>query len=196
MFGLIKKFFLELLINIINASNHPKYVSLSNQECDLDSNEYSHEFHYCLFTVKLKKCVKSCNTLNDLSNKVSAPNKTEDLNLNVFNMNPGINESKTLAKHLSFEYKCKFDGRRYNADQWWNNDKCQCECKKRQVCEKDYVWNPATCNCENGKYLESIMDDSAIICDDIVEYAMTEQILMKRKQPVKLKISIFYLHFC
>ena len=21
------------------------------------------------------------------------------------------------------------------------------------VCEKYYVWNPATCNCENGKYL-------------------------------------------
>ena len=30
--------------------------------------------------------------------------------------------------------------------------------------EKDYVCNPATCNCENGKYLASIMDDSAIIC--------------------------------
>ena len=31
----------------------------------------------------------------------------------------------------------------------------------------DYVWNPATCNCENGKYLASIMDDSAIIYDEI-----------------------------
>ena len=27
-------------------------------------------------------CVPSCNTLNDLSNKVCVPNKTEDLNLN------------------------------------------------------------------------------------------------------------------
>ena len=27
------------------------------------------------------------------------------------------------------------------------------------VSEKDYVWNIDTCNCENGKYLASIMDD-------------------------------------
>ena len=27
--------------------------------------------------------------------------------------------------------------------------------------------NPATCNCENGKYLASIMDDSTIIFDEV-----------------------------
>ena len=39
----------------------------------------------------------------------------------------------------------------------------------KNVCEKDYVWNPSTCNCENGKYLASIMDDSAIICDEVID---------------------------
>ena len=34
-------------------------------------------------------------TLSDLSNKVCVPNNTEDLNLSVFNMITGINESKT-----------------------------------------------------------------------------------------------------
>ena len=24
--------------------------------------------------------------------------------------------------------------------------------------KKNYAWNPATCNCENGKYLASVMD--------------------------------------
>ena len=81
----------------------------------------------------------------------------------------GINESKTLTKHISCECKCRFDGRKCNSDQWWNNDKCWCECKKHHICEKDYVWNPATCNCENGKYLASIMDDSAIMCDEVIE---------------------------
>ena len=28
------------------------------------------------------------------------------------------------------------------------------------ICENDYLWNPATCNCKNGKYLASIIDDS------------------------------------
>ena len=50
-----------------------------------------------------------------------------------------------------------------------NNDKCQCDCKKRQVCEKDYFWNHATCNCENRKHLPSIMDDSAITYDGNIE---------------------------
>ena len=32
MFGLIKKIFIGLLIGIVNASNHTKYISLSNQK--------------------------------------------------------------------------------------------------------------------------------------------------------------------
>ena len=47
-----------------------------------------------------------------------------------------INELKTLTKHISWECKCKFDGRNFNSDQWWNNDKYWYECKKRHVCEK------------------------------------------------------------
>ena len=103
---------------------------------NLYPNEYSQEFHCYPFAVKLDRCVGSCNTLNDLSNKVCVPNKTEDLNLSVFNMITGINESKTLTKHISCECKCKFDGTRCNSNQWWNNDKCQCECKKHHICEE------------------------------------------------------------
>ena len=43
------------------------------------------------------------------------------------------------------------------------------ECKKHHVCEKDYLWNPSTCNCENRKYLENIMDNSTIASDEIIE---------------------------
>ena len=45
----------------------------------------------------------------------------------------GINESKTLTKHISCECKCKFDGRKCNSNQKWNNDKCRCECKKNII---------------------------------------------------------------
>ena len=41
--------------------------------------------------------------------------------------------------------------------------------KEDHICEKDYIWNPATCSCENGKYLASIIDDSVITCDEIIE---------------------------
>ena len=48
---------------------------------------------------------------------------------------------KTLANHVSYKCNCKFDGRKCNSDQRWNNDKCWCECKKCHVCEKNYIWN-------------------------------------------------------
>ena len=66
----------------------------------LHPNAYSQEFHYYPFAVKLNRCVGCCNILNDLSNKVCVPNKTENLNLSVFNINTGIHESKTLTKHI------------------------------------------------------------------------------------------------
>ena len=35
--------------------------------------------------------------------------------------------------------------------------------------KKDYVWNPAKCSCKNGQYLASIMKDSTIMCDEVIE---------------------------
>ena len=54
-----------------------------------------------------------------------------------------INESKTLTRHISCNSKCKFNGRKYNSKQKWNNDKYQCNCKNpknHRVCEKDYIF--------------------------------------------------------
>ena len=82
-----------LLINVVNTSNHTKCVSLSSQKCQIQPmfinlypNEYSQEFHYYPFTVKLDTCVASCSTLNDLSNKVCVPNKTRDLSYKKYNL--------------------------------------------------------------------------------------------------------------
>ena len=36
----------------------------------------------------------------------------------------GIIELKTLTKLVSCDCKCKFDGRKYNSNQKWNNDQC------------------------------------------------------------------------
>ena len=178
MFGLIKKGFIVVLPSIVNASNLTKCVSLSNQkrkiQCtlNLDPNEYSQEFHYS-FSVKLDRCVGSCNTLNDLSNKVCIPNKRS-----VFNMITGINELKALTKHISCECKCKFDGTKcgimINVDDKWQINgvimiNVDVSVKKHYICKNDYVWNSATCNCENWKYLASTMDNSVIICDEVIK---------------------------
>ena len=41
--------------------------------------------------------------------------------------------------------------------------------KKNHVCKEDYVWDPSKCVCKNIKYLASIMDNSSIICDEVIE---------------------------
>ena len=41
--------------------------------------------------------------------------------------------------------------------------------KTIHACEKDYVWDPATCICENRKHLPSIMDNSVITCDKVMK---------------------------
>ena len=46
------------------------------------------------------------------------------IKLSMFNMIKGINESKTLTKHISCECKCKFDRRKCKSNQKRNNDKC------------------------------------------------------------------------
>ena len=72
------------------------------------------------------------------------------------------------------------------------------------ACEKDYIWNPATCSSENFKYLASIIDNSVITCDEIIdaeaksydEETKTVTISFNEKiQSVKQSISIFYLTF-
>ena len=57
---------------------------------NLYPNEYNQELHYYPFVVNVKRCVESCNTLNDLSNKICVPNQAEDLNLSVFNVITGM----------------------------------------------------------------------------------------------------------
>ena len=36
------------------------------------------------------------------------------------------------------------------------------------ICKKDYSWNPITCVCENRRYLQSIVDDLVIVCNEII----------------------------
>ena len=40
---------------------------------------------------------------------------------------------------------------------------------KASYIRKAYIWNPSTYRCENGKYLASIIDDSATTCDEIID---------------------------
>ena len=113
-----------------------------------------------------------------ISNKLCVPNKAEDLNLYIFNMITEINESKTLIKHIPCECKCKFGGRKCNAAQITSGIKIivgmSVNIVENIICsKKDYIWNPATCSCKNGKYLASIIDNLLIMWDEITNTRKT-----------------------
>ena len=110
--------------------------------------------------VDLHRCVRSCDTVNDLSNIKHFSNTIKNLNLSVFNMIARTNESQTLIKHISYACKCKFHGRKCNSNQKWNNGKCRCRhknLKEHYLCKKYYIWNSAACSSGNGKYLAFII---------------------------------------
>ena len=124
------KMFIVLLSNIINGSNHTKCISLSNQKCiiqptliNLHSKEYSQEFHYYPFAVK-------------------------------------------LTKHLSSECKCRLDGKnvtQINSGITINVDVTV----KNIIYVKKIILGFSL-------HLASIMVDSAIACDEIIETEETK----------------------
>ena len=66
-----------LLTSIVSVSNHTRCVPLSNQKCanqpamiNLHLNEYAQGLPYYPFAINLDRCVGSCNSLNDLPNKI------------------------------------------------------------------------------------------------------------------------------
>ena len=198
----LQRLFIALLTDIVSASNDTKCVSSSDHKylnqstlIKLHPNEYSQELDCHPFLVNWRSCVQSWN-VNDLSNEVCISNKAEDLNLDVFNMNKIINESNGLKKHLSCKCKCKFYGKNCSLDQWYNNVKCGCECRKPHVCEKNHILNPATCSCKNGKYLVSIIDDWVNTYDEIMEPCDEEILNYSNKfhwKKVTCKTQKFYI---
>ena len=203
MFRLIKKVFIALLSfcgslsSMVDVSNHTNYISLNNQPCmgrtiltDFNPDEWNQRLHYYPFMVNLDSCNGSCNTLDVTSGRVCVPNKTEEISLNVFDMITRINESKTLPKHISCKCKCKFDSRKFDSNRNCNKDKCRCKNPTKTLCvQTNYIWYPSSCTCENGKYLESIIADSLITCDEIIE--VTKTVLTKLFQQKLLQQEFF-----
>ena len=138
----------------------------------------------------IDRCVGSCNTLKDLYIQVCALNKAEDLNLSVFSMITGINESKTLKNiyHVSANVRLV----EANVTQIKNitiiNVGVNVKIRKNTVCAKrKYVRNPSTCSWENLRYAECIIEDPVITCDKIIEETklfqqrLPKKILMKKR---------------
>ena len=73
------------------------------------------------------------------------------MNVKIFHLTLVVNETRFLVQHESCECKCGLHENVCNSKQICNHNECRCECKElddRSFCEKGYMWNPNTCDCE------------------------------------------------
>ena len=58
------------------------------------------------------------------------PDVVKTLNLKVFNIVSGTNETRRIEWHEMCKSKCRFNSSVCNNKQHWNDGKCRCSCKE------------------------------------------------------------------
>ena len=76
------------------------------------------------FMVSINKCGGSCNTIDDPYAQVRVPNNVNNMNVKVFSLMSGVNETIFLVHHQSCGCKCKLNESVYNSKQKWNHNEC------------------------------------------------------------------------
>ena len=61
------------------------------------------------------------------------------------------------------------------------------------MCKKYHIWTPVTCCCENDKYLASVIDDSVITCDEIIDETKTFSTNFNNKKLTYIKKTFYIL---
>ena len=89
--------------------------------------------------------------INNLLAKLCVPDVVKNLNVKVFNLVSGTNETRRIEWHETCKCKCKFEHSVCNNKQRWNDDKCRCECEElidKGVCDKGFIWNHGNRECQ------------------------------------------------
>ena len=74
--------------NVLNV-NSLECVSMNNQECKTRSemiNVNTNKLMFYLYRITINKCKGSCNTINDLYDKLCVPDSIKNINVKVFNL--------------------------------------------------------------------------------------------------------------
>ena len=84
--------------NVLNASSL-ECVSMNNQECKTRTkiiNINNNETVFYPFSYKVNKCSGSCNNINNPYAKFCVPNVVKNINVKVFNLISGSNQTKHI----------------------------------------------------------------------------------------------------
>ena len=95
-----------------NSWEHLKFISLNNHPYQAGPtlfNINSDETLFCRFTVSANKCGRNCNIIDDPYARVSFASKVKNMNVKVFNLMSGVNETRFLVQHELCECKCRLN---------------------------------------------------------------------------------------
>ena len=107
MFALIKTCFCTGLafLSTLTSKNMLSCISINNQECKVRPqivNVNSKESVFSPFSIKTSKCNGSCNNMNDPYAKICVPDVVKNLDVKVFNLMSGANETR----HIEWYQTC------------------------------------------------------------------------------------------
>ena len=98
---------------------------MNNQECkirtkviDIKNNESS----FYSFSISVNTWSGSCNIINDPYAKLCVPGDIKNINVRVFNLMSGTNETRHIEWHESCRCKCKLDASVCINKQRWNKE--------------------------------------------------------------------------
>ena len=171
MYDTYKMKIISLLIRLFSIikTKSLECVSVVNQKCMprpkiLDVNEGVYEALFYLYNVQVNKWSGSCDTLDNPMSKICVPHVIKIVNMQVYNILMGLNETRNVLWHENCKCVCKLNSSVCNNKQIWNDDTCRCDCNEDFIdiisCAKGYTWNPSTCECQcdtwckQGQYLE------------------------------------------
>ena len=140
------------------SCNALKCVSMNNQECKIRPeiiNINSNEPSFYPYMILVNKLSGSYNNINDPYAKLRVSDVVKNMNIKVFNLMLGTNETRHIEWHEICKCKCILDASVYNDKQHGNNDKCRFECKElidKGRCDNGFTWNPSISECECYKF--------------------------------------------
>ena len=125
MFGIIKKVLLTAITFLVSNVNSLECVSMNNQWCKVREEIISVNNNEPVFyplSIKVNKCSRSCNNINDSIAKLCVPDVVKNINLKAFNLMSWNNKKKQIKWHESCKYECKLNSSVCNNKQKWNED--------------------------------------------------------------------------
>ena len=139
-------------------------ISINNQECKVRPQivNIKGDDPVFPFSIQTSKCSGHCNNTYNPCAKLCVADVVKNLNVTVFDLVTGTNETSHIEWHETCKCKCRFNSSVSNNKQCWNDDKCRCEWKElfdKGECDEGFIWNPNNCECECYIYMLMLLSE-------------------------------------